>query len=215
MCPDELNDKRRQMVLHQLRRRGIHDENVLTVMEHIPRECFIPPQNQHDAYEDRPVLIGLGQTISQPYMVAYMTEQLQLEPHHSVLEIGTGCGYQTAILARLARKVCTIEILAELAPWGRQNLANLEIENIEFHTGDGWLGWPQPKEFDRILLTAACEVVPPKLMEQLTGDGRLIAPVGQNDHHRLMLFEKRQNKIKETFLCHCTFVKMVHGEKIN
>lgn len=212
---DTSNDieQRRLMVQLQLRPRGIDDENVLRAMEQVPRHLFIPAQRRHEAYQDSPVPIGQGQTISQPYIVALMTQSLQVESHHRVLEVGTGCGYQTAILSRLIQKVYTIELLQEIAQIGRENLTALGFNNIEYHIGNAQLGWPttttpSPIPFDRIIVTAGADVVPEKLLEQLAEGGKMVIPVGLTNGQKLILLEKRQGKIEEEFLCYCRFVKL-------
>jgi len=195
-----------------MRRRNIADERVLKVMAQLPRHLFIPPENRSQAYLDQPVSIGLGQTISQPYIVALMTEKLQIQPQHLVLEIGTGCGYQTAILAKLARKVHTIEYLEELSRRGQENLAALGITNVEYHIGNGREGWPGELRFDRILVAAATEFIPPVLLEQLADNGKMVIPIGEPAGQKLILLEKVGgdiNSIRETMLCYCRFVKLV------
>jgi protein-L-isoaspartate(D-aspartate) O-methyltransferase len=201
------------MVENQLRCRGISDERVLQIMNSLPRERFIPENSRDLAYLDQPVAIGNGQTISQPYIVALMTEKLQIQPHHLVLEIGTGCGYQTAILAQLARKVYTVELINELAQLGRKNVMDAGISNVEYHIGDGCLGWSVKMQFDRILIAAVAEEVPPALFEQLAEDGKMVIPVGYGENQRLLLFEKQAQQIQETTLCYCRFVKLIHKEK--
>ena len=204
--PPDFQAQRLAMVHHQIRDRGIRDERVLEVMSRIPREQFVPENQRVDAYDDRPLSIGAGQTISQPYMVALMTEALRLAGHERVLEIGTGSGYQTAILAALAREVCTIERVPEFAPAAARRLAELGVSNVHFHVGDGTLGWPQGEVqsakcevrsaesaasslrtshcalrtsfFDAILVTAGAPSVPPALTGQLTDGGRLVIPAG-------------------------------------
>lgn len=206
------------MVQQQLRQRGISDQKVLAVMEQIPRHLFIPPPKRYDSYADRPVAIGHGQTISQPYIVALMTEKLQIKPEHRVLEVGTGCGYQTAILARLAHKVYTIELITELAHFGRDNLTNLEINNVEYHIGNGREGWPaelstSPVPFDRIIVTAAADMVPKRLLEQLADTGRMVIPVGRQDSQKLMLLQKNSDLIEEKILCYCRFVELRNASR--
>jgi len=212
MQPKESHDdreKRRLMVFEQLRQRGITDSKVLEVMGRLPRQHFIPPENRQQAYLDQPVSIGLGQTISQPYIVGLMTEKLELRSGSRVLEIGTGCGYQTSILAMLAGKVCTIELLESLAQFGRDSVGSLGITNVEYHIGDGSLGWPTQTSFDRILVAAAATEIPQKLLAQLCDDGKMVIPVGGGDGQRLLLVTKGADRIKETMLCYCRFVKLV------
>lgn len=166
------------MVDDQLRARGIRDPRVLDAMTRVPRHIFVPEAGRDDAYGDYPLPIGHGQTISQPYIVAFMTEALQLEPTHRVLEIGTGSGYQAAVLGELAGEVFTIEIIDELAVRARQLLADSGYRNVTVRTGNGYLGWPEHAPFDRIMVTAAPVDVPPALVDQLKIDGLMAIPVG-------------------------------------
>jgi protein-L-isoaspartate(D-aspartate) O-methyltransferase len=169
---------RGRMVDEQLRSRDIHDPRVLEAMRTVPRHLFVPEAQRKDAYRDFPLPIGHAQTISQPYIVAFMTQALDLERDHRVLEIGTGSGYQAALLATLAKEVYTIEIVAPLADRASQTLADLGYRNVEVRTGNGYLGWPERAPFDRIIVTAAPEEVPPALVEQLTLGGLMAVPVG-------------------------------------
>jgi len=169
---------RLEMVNQQLRARGIRDAAVLRAMETIPRHQFVPPSEEARAYNDSPLEIGNGQTISQPFIVAYMTELLQVSPHHRILEIGTGCGYQTAILATLAAEVFTLEIHPQLQDAARDRLAALGFTNIHFDIGDGHFGWPEIAPFDRIMVTAGALKLPPVLVDQLAPSGRMVIPVG-------------------------------------
>ncbi|HNL02287.1 MAG TPA: protein-L-isoaspartate(D-aspartate) O-methyltransferase, partial [Leptospiraceae bacterium] len=171
--------ERERMVTEQIQRRGVKDPRVLRAMRAIPRHAFIPGNLQSEAYEDHPVSIGEGQTISQPYIVAYMTELLEVKPGHSILEIGTGCGYQTAVLAILGAEVYTIEIIASLQQTARQTLHALGFENIDFYCGDGSSGWPQKRTFDRIIVTAAPPTIPQELVNQLAESGKMVIPVGE------------------------------------
>src|SRR5664279_4209938 len=164
--------------LLMLRRRGISDQAVLRAMDEVPRGQFVEPEFADRAYADHALPIDCGQTISQPYVVAYMTEQLALRPHHRVLEIGTGSGYQAAVLSRLAREVVTIERYRTLAGEARERLAALGYANVEVIVGDGMAGCPDRAPFDRIIVTAATEAVPPALLEQLADDGVMVLPVG-------------------------------------
>ena len=168
------------MVKMQIMARGIEDKSVLEAMENVPRHLFIPRENRHIAYKDHPVPIGLKQTISQPYIVAYMTQALALKRAQRVLEIGTGSGYQAAVLAELVQDVYTIEIVAPLADSARETLQSLGYRNIHFRTGDGYAGWPKAAPFDAIILTAAPPQIPQPLLHQLKVGGVMIAPVG--DH---------------------------------
>ena len=167
------------MIEEQLRARGISDPRVLAAMETVPRHRFVPDGLAARAYDDSPLRIGYDQTISQPYIVAYMTEAAQLPADAVVLEIGTGSGYQAAVLAEMARQVYTIEIVPELAARSRALLADLGYDNIEVRTGDGYRGWPSDAPFDAIVVTAAPDHVPPALVEQLAVGARLVIPVGR------------------------------------
>lgn len=182
---------RERMVADQIADRGVTDARVLAALRAIPRHLFVPPGSQDEAYEDRPVPIGYGQTISQPYIVALMTELARPAPGDRVLEIGTGSGYQAAVLSRLAGTVYTIEIIEPLAEHARQLLAKLECRNVTVRTGDGYGGWPEKAPFDAIVVTAAPDHVPPALLEQIRPGGRLVIPVGGvNDVQQLRVMEK-------------------------
>ena len=166
------------MVEDQIERRGVKDEGVLMAVRKVKREKFVPKKYLDLAYSDNPLPIGHQQTISQPYIVAYMTEHLQISKSNNVLEIGTGSGYQAAILAEMAHHVFTIEIIPELAESAEKVLMELGYENITVRTGDGYKGWPEEAPFDRIMVTAAPNEIPEKLVEQLAPNGRMILPVG-------------------------------------
>ena len=170
--------EREQMVDQQLRVRGIRDARVLEVMARVPRHLFVPPAQQRAAYDDHPLPIGFGQTISQPYIVAFMTEALAIAPTDTVLEIGTGSGYQAAILGELAREVYTIELVPELAARAGDTLASLGYRHVHVRAGDGYRGWPEHAPFRKIMVTAAPEVVPQALVDQLAVGGTMILPVG-------------------------------------
>jgi len=172
--------RRASMVERQIQARGVQDPRVLEALRRVPRHRFVPESYQSNAYADSPLPIGHGQTISQPYIVAYMTEALELQPSHRVLEIGTGSGYQAAVLAELAAEVYTIEIVPELAARSRQVLGALGYENVHVRTGNGYLGWPEAAPFDRVILTAAPDELPSTLVDQLAPGGILIAPVGRD-----------------------------------
>lgn len=176
--PPERNLAAERMVRLQIESRGIRDARVLSAMRTVPRHLFVPSGNRDSAYEDRPVFIGHGQTISQPYMVAIMTEALELRGAERVLEIGTGSGYQTAVLAELCAAVFSVERIPELAARAEQALAGLGYGNVALYTGDGSEGWPEHAPFDRILVTAAAPSVPRALSDQLADNGVLVAPVG-------------------------------------
>jgi protein-L-isoaspartate(D-aspartate) O-methyltransferase len=170
--------QRTRMVESQLRARDIRDPRVLNAMREVPRHLFVPEAERDDAYGDFPLPIGYAQTISQPYIVGFMTQALEVSPEHKVLEIGTGSGYQAAILGRLAREVYTIEIVEPLADRSRALLQQLGFKNVHVRTGNGYLGWPEQAPFDRIMVTAAPAEVPPALVEQLKIGGRMAIPVG-------------------------------------
>jgi protein-L-isoaspartate(D-aspartate) O-methyltransferase len=170
--------QRSRMVESQLRARDIRDPRVLTAMREVPRHLFVPEAERENAYADFPLPIGYSQTISQPYIVGFMTQALDVSPEHKVLEIGTGSGYQAAILGRLAREVYTIEIVEPLAERSRGLLQQLGFTNVHVRVGNGYLGWPEQAPFDRIMVTAAPEEVPPALVEQLKIGGRMAIPVG-------------------------------------
>ena len=169
---------RGEMVDQQIRARGVMDARVLAAMRKVPRERFVPAELQSRAYDDSPLPIGGGQTISQPYIVAYMTNALGVTADHVVLEIGTGSGYQAAVLGELARTVYTIEIVPELARRAEATLKALGYTNVHVRAGDGFAGWPEHAPFDRVLVTAAPEQIPAPLVEQLGPGGRLVIPVG-------------------------------------
>jgi protein-L-isoaspartate(D-aspartate) O-methyltransferase len=179
--PDGFAAARAAMVAEQIQARGVESPRVLEAMRAVPRHRFVPATLQHLAYADRPLPIGHGQTISQPYIVAYMTEALQVEAAHRVLEIGTGSGYQAAVLARLARAVYTIEIVPELARRAAATLKELGYASVDVRAGDGYAGWPEHAPFDRIMVTAAPEEVPQPLIDQLATGGRMVIPVGSGE----------------------------------
>ena len=170
--------ERRAMVEDQLRQRGVASERVLEAMRRVPRHRFVPDAVRAESYQDHPLPIGFGQTISQPYIVGFMTDALRIEPSHRVLEIGTGSGYQAAILGELAREVYTIEIIPALAGRARSLLEELGYRNIHVRSGNGYLGWPEAAPFDRVIVTAAPDEVPPALVTQLAAGGLMAIPVG-------------------------------------
>jgi protein-L-isoaspartate(D-aspartate) O-methyltransferase len=179
--------KRRQMVDSQIRGRGIRDPRVLAALEKVPRHRFVSAGDEGGAYGDHPLSIGSGQTISQPYIVAYMTEALALEKEDRVLEIGTGSGYQAAVLGELVAEVYTIEIIEELATKATNVLADLGYANVHVRHGDGYQGWPEHAPFDAVIVTAAPDHVPQPLVEQLKMSGRIVVPVGRNEQDLLVL----------------------------
>lgn len=185
----------------------VRDQRVIAAMKKVPRHLFVPEEFRRWAYDDRPLPVGHGQTISQPYIVAYMTEALRLSGKERVLEIGTGSGYQAAILAELAKEVYTIEIIEALGQRAKATLEALGYKNIKVRIGDGYRGWPEASPFDAIMLTAAPEEVPPPLLEQLADGGRLIAPVGGRSQ-QLVLYERHGNRISARELIPVIFVPM-------
>ena len=201
------------MVEHQLKARGIKDERVLAAMAKVPREEFIAADARTDAYEDGPLPIGYDQTISQPYIVAFMTEQLRPKPSDRVLEIGSGSGYQAAILAELVADVYTIEIVEPLAKTAEATLQRLGYKNVHNKVGDGYKGWPEEAPFDAIIVTCAPENVPQPLADQLKDGGRMVIPVGERFAQQLYLLEKKNGQLKESVTLPVRFVPMLHEEQ--
>lgn len=204
---------RHRMLDRHLRGRDITDPEVLKVMGEVPREEFISQAYLSQAYCDGPVPIGMGQTISQPYIVALMSQELDVDGRCDVLEIGTGSGYQTAVLSKLARRVYTIERHHELSESAQAVLGRLGIGNVEFYIGDGSRGWPGERLFERIMVTAAVPVVPESLIDQLAEGGIMVAPEGPGGVQRLIALKKDKHKITERFICDVRFVKLLgeHG----
>jgi protein-L-isoaspartate(D-aspartate) O-methyltransferase len=215
LLPADFVRARTAMVEEQIRRRHISDESVLAVMTHVPRHEFVPAEFRGRAYEDAPLPIGEGQTISQPYIVAAMTAALRLCGSERMLEIGAGCGYQGAILGCLASQVYTIECRSELAAEASERLARLGYANVHVHCGDGTLGLPELAPFDAILVAAAAPAVPGPLIEQLAIGGRMIVPVGDAENQELHLVERTDRALRTTILEPCRFVPLVgaHGWK--
>jgi protein-L-isoaspartate(D-aspartate) O-methyltransferase len=207
--PRDFALERRRMVQEQLMPRGIHDARVLAVMSKVPREEFVPQDVRAQSYSDGPLPIGQGQTISQPYIVALMTEQLRLEPSDRVLEIGTGSGYQAAVLAELVTDVYTIEIIEPLVKNAEATLARLGYKNVHVKAGDGYKGWPEQAPFDAIIVTCAPDRVPQSLTEQLKDGGRMIIPVGEQFAQELYLLEKKNGQLKESATLPVRFVPML------
>lgn len=201
--------ERKTMIEQHLRGRDIADARVLKVMAELPREAFVPEKYATNAYDDNPLPIGMGQTISQPYIVALMTQILHLTGTEEVLEIGTGCGYQAAVLAKLAATVYTIERIPELSEMAQAILGRLGFNNIEFYIGDGTTGWPGEKQFDRIILTAAVPQVPPPLLEQLKEGGLIAAPLGGEFMQDLILGQKTGGELITKTVTGCRFVRMI------
>jgi protein-L-isoaspartate(D-aspartate) O-methyltransferase len=200
---------RLRMVKSDLKARGISDSRILRAMEQIPRHLFVPKSYQSQSYSDGPLPIDCGQTISQPYIVALMTQELHVGPDMDVLEIGTGSGYQTAVLAKLAQRVYTIDRFEKLSLSAQSVLDELGINNVEFRIGDGSCGWPEERTFERIIVTAALPEVGEPLMNQLETGGIIIAPVGHSSVQQLVTYEKKENKIKERFVCDVRFVRVI------
>ena len=201
-------EPRTRMVAEQIRARGVRDARVLEAMIRVPREQFVPRSARSEAYDDHPLSIGHGQTISQPYIVGYMSEALQLGPAHRVLEIGTGCGYQTAVLAELAGEVFSVELLPALADRARETLAALGYTNVHIRAGDGYEGWPEHAPYDRILAAAAPEAVPPALTAQLVDGGILVIPIGTADQE-LRVLQKRGLALETLATLPVRFVPMI------
>jgi len=183
---DPYTQDRRKMVRRQIEARGIKDQRVLGALLHVPRHRFVPADRLQLAYQDSPLPIGYGQTISQPYIVARMTELLEPKAEHRVLEVGTGSGYQAAVLSELVKEVYTIEIIQPLAESAQKRLADLGYQNITTKIGDGYFGWPEQAPFDGIIVTAAATDIPPPLLEQLKPAGRMVIPVGSPDQIQLL-----------------------------
>ena len=199
---NKFDQQRLQMVEDQIRRRGISDKRVLNAMATVPRHLFVEKHQQQLAYFDGPLPIGHGQTISQPYIVAYMTEELRIQTHHTVLEIGTGCGYQSAILSMLAKEIISLEFVAKLAETSRKRLGKLGYDNIQVYNANGIDGWEENAPYDRIIGTAAPTSMPNNLIEQLALQGRMIIPVGGSIFNQslfIIIKNKRGNvKIKRS-----------------
>ena len=209
---DSFLTQRRSMVESQLRARGIRDERVLAAMFRIPRHEFVSEEHRDQVYEDHPIPIGEGQTISQPYIVAIMLEALALDPSDTVLEIGTGSGYQTALLAELVRQVYSVERYASLARAAQATLARLGFNNVEVLVGDGSRGLPDRAPFDAIVVSAAAPQIPPPLFEQLREGGRMVIPVGPAHAQELQLVRKHEGQPVVTSMEGCRFVPLIGSE---
>jgi len=210
---DKFDKAKARMLKRDLKGRGITNEQVLKAMAEVPREEFVPESYLSQAYADGPLPIGMGQTISQPYIVALMTQELWVGPDCEVLEIGTGSGYQTAVLSKLAKKVYTVERFTELSESAQAVLGRLGVSNVEFYVGDGSCGWPEsrlPKSgcFDRIMITAAVPQIPEPLLRQLANGGFLVGPVCYGGAQKLIVCEKRRDKLIERVICDVRFVKL-------
>lgn len=202
------------MAKYNLAQRGIQDPRVIHAMEKVPRHLFVSEKQQAQAYGDYPLPIGYGQTISQPYIVAVMTELLQLQPQSRVLEIGTGSGFQTAVLAELASEVYTVEQIPELLAQAVQRLKALGYRNVHFRCGDGYYGWPEFAPYDAILVTCAPDHVPPPLIEQLANEGRMVVPVGPiGGEQQLMLITRHGEYVQQRAVLGVAFVPLTGGHE--
>jgi protein-L-isoaspartate(D-aspartate) O-methyltransferase len=206
---DAFEGQREAMVAEQIESRGVHDPAILAAMRRVPRHRFVPQALRDLAYEDRPLPIGLDQTISQPYIVALMTSLLELTGREKVLEVGTGSGYQAAVLANLARRVCSIERLPRLAERARSLLEALGYDNVWIRVGNGTLGWPDEAPFDRILVAAGGPSIPPPLVHQLAEGGRIVAPVGDAANQTLTVVDNVRGELRTSYHGDCKFVKLV------
>jgi len=212
--PDEYTRLREHMVDRQIRARGVRDKLVLAAMLAVPRHLFVPPEQRRMAYEDMPLPIGEGQTISQPYIVGFMTEALELEPDDRVLEIGTGSGYQAAVLAELVKDVYTIEIIPILGNTAGRLLDELGYTGVHVRIGDGYAGWPEEAPFDAVIVTCAPDNIPQSLIDQLAEGGRLIVPVGSEySAQYLIRGVKRNGRLETEKMLPVRFVPMVRGKK--
>ncbi len=210
---ERMAELRRRMVITQLEARGIRDSATLAAMRTVPRHEFVPEDRRHQAYADRPLPIGYNQTISQPYIVAYMTELLGLEPGQRALEIGTGSGYQAAVLAEITDQVYTIEIIGQLAEFGQNNLRRSGYDQVQVKHADGYYGWPEHAPFDAIVVTAASPDIPAPLVEQLKDGGVMVIPVGHPFRtQQLMLVEKKNGEVRTRRLMAVRFVPFTRGQ---
>jgi protein-L-isoaspartate(D-aspartate) O-methyltransferase len=205
--------ERERMVREQIEKKGVRNARVLDAFRSVPRHLFVNPADEASAYEDRPLVLTAGQTISQPYMVALMTEALEVAPGHRVLEVGTGSGYQAAILAELGAQVHTVERLPELSDEARRRLARAGYaSNIRTRVGDGTLGWPEEPAIDLIIVTAGAPDVPIGLLARLREGGVLVVPVGDDRAQDLMRFRRGDGRVSRERLCRCSFVKLIGVE---
>ena len=211
--PPSWQEQRKAMIEHQIRGRGITDPHILEVFQKVERHQFVPPSHQNEAYEDHPVSIGQGQTISQPYIVALMTQLLHIQVGNKILEIGTGSGYQTAILAELGGSVVTIERIEALFHEARQRLAS--YPSVTCILGDGYHGYPEQAPYDRIILTAAPSEIPQPLIEQLAEGGILVAPIGVGYQKLYKITKESSGKIRHEEICDVIFVPMIPSRVLN
>ena len=203
---------RRRMVEEQLAGQGIRDERVLAAFRQIPRHLFVPEEKREQAYENHPVAIGQGQTISQPYMVACMTEALALRGGEKVLEVGSGSGYQTAVLKALNADVYTVERLPELSERARENVERAGFGGVHYRVGDGSRGWSEEAPFDRVIVTAGAPTMPVSLVEQLKDGGSMVIPVGGEETQDLLLVRRGEGRVTRERICSCIFVKLLGDE---
>jgi protein-L-isoaspartate(D-aspartate) O-methyltransferase len=209
---DQFFEQRLEMVERQLRGRGVRDERILRAFARVPRHEFVEPHQQHEAYEDRPLIIGESQTISQPYMVATQLETARIQPADIVLEVGTGSGYQTALLAELAAEVFSIERFPSLAETAQRRIAHLQYPNVVIAVGDGTLGYPPGAPYDAIIVSAAAPRPPEALVRQLRIGGRLLIPIGNAAEQVLHLLEKSPEGISDHRLFPCKFVPLIGAQ---
>ncbi len=206
---DAYAQERSRMVQRDLGGRGIREQAILAAMETVPRHRFVPADQRHASYDDRALSIGCGQTISQPYIVAFMIELLKVKPEHKVLEVGGGSGYQAAVLSRLCKQVYAVEIVAELAERARRTLAEVGYDNVTIICGDGTLGYPPAAPFDRIIVAAAAPRVPQPLSDQLVEGGRLVAPIGDRSIQQCKVCVKRRGELEVSDSIGCVFVPLI------
>ncbi|HZL73594.1 MAG TPA: protein-L-isoaspartate(D-aspartate) O-methyltransferase [Planctomycetota bacterium] len=204
--------ERERMVKDQLESKGIRNRRVLDAFRSVPRHLFVNPADEAAAYQDRPLALASGQTISQPYMVALMTESLDVAPGHRALEVGTGSGYQAAILAELGAVVHTVERLPALSDEARRRLERAGYRDIRHRVGDGTLGWPEEPAFDRIVVTAGAPDVPIGLLTRLEEGGVLVVPIGDDRVQELVKFRRGDGRVSRERLCRCSFVKLIGAE---
>ena len=212
MIEEHAEPPRRRMVEEQLVAKGIRDDRVLEAFHRVARHLFVPEELRSRAYGDHPLAIGHEQTISQPYMVAFMTEALGLSGGEKVLEVGTGSGYQTAILLALGARVYTMERVAELSDSARKDLERAGFPGAQFKVGDGTRGWPEAAPFDRVIVTAGAPAVPVSLVEQLREGGSMVIPVGEEKRQELLHVRREAGKVTRRKLCECVFVKLLGRE---